>query len=238
MATISFKLDDLTKAEFDHIVERNGLNASEVLRQALEAKLDDLRQQSVGTSLTKKERLSLYNQYTILGLLAETDYERKDCEQKCEALMSGYEREYDALFDFLSDGVPRAVCKEVLDILDMHRAMMNFLIKQTAGQYELEDFRFRGFDGNEESSHYAYCRYFVEELGRYAELSDDLNQGLNTHWPILPTYKHMLSYWQQLPRKWDLTAKDVNELLARKGNVNIGLPKADVILSEEWLSEP
>jgi uncharacterized protein len=237
MATVSFKLDDLVKAEFDHIVERNGLNASEILRQALETKLDELRQRSVGTSLTKKERLLLYNQYAILMVLAKSDYERKDYEQKCEALMSGYEREYDELFDFLSDGVPRAVCQEVLDILDLHRALMNFYVKQASDSYDLEEFRFIGFDGNEETSHYSYCRYFVEELGRYSELSDDRNRGLNSHWPILPTYQSMLTFWKQLPRKWDLSVKEVAELLARKNGSPRYAKKADVVLTREWLED-
>ena len=216
MATISFKLDDSAKAEFDHLVSRNGLNASEVIRQALDAKMDELRQRSVGISLTKKERLFLHNQFTILAALAQNDYERKDYEQKCTAISSGYEREYDDLFVSLDDEVPRVVCQEVLDILDLHRAMTNFVTKHSSDAHQPSDFQFVGFDGNEETSYWSYCRYFIEELGRYPELANDGNRGFNSHWPTLPTYRSMLEYWKQLPRKWDLTPRDIDALIAIK----------------------
>lgn len=50
--------------------------------------------------------------------------------------------------------------------------------------------RFPGFDGNNETEHMSIARYFVRELGRWADFKA---HDMNSHSPMIPVYKRMLS---------------------------------------------
>lgn len=216
MATISFKIDDESKAEFDHLVARLGLNASEIFRQSLRSKMDALRQKSTGLTLTKVERLMLYNQFQILLALQNSAYSSDDLSAKCEALTAGYTAHYDHLVDFFDHDVPRELSEEVIEILEMHRAMYNFYSDIGQNHYEESEFKFLGFDANEESSYYAYASYYVIDLDRYRELRNGERPSLNTHWPILDTYRKMVRHWKTIGEPRNLSRKNVDDLLSIK----------------------
>lgn len=90
------------------------------------------------------------------------------------------------------------VVKEVADVLDMwwllevgykrlkpvERAGVD---KAVGGKV-----KFPGFDGNNETEHLSVARYFVDQLGRWEHFK---NRDLNSHAPLLQSYKRMLQEW-------------------------------------------
>ena len=78
-------------------------------------------------TLNRKERLSYVLQLRILQKLSESDYEKRDLEEKIEALMGGYEGMYEDLFDEF--GIDESIlskdeCEKVWDILEMYRGII------------------------------------------------------------------------------------------------------------------
>jgi uncharacterized protein YfbU (UPF0304 family) len=146
--------------------------------------------------LDKKERLALVNQFLILEKLypEEADYHAKHRQ----AIAEGYELHYDWIFEGLWDGLSKEECKLVLDILDMYRALHFASLKSE--NKELKEhywLKFKGFDGNNESSYMAYCRYFIVDLERFDELRYDQEiPDLNSHMPSVPKYSSMLELWK------------------------------------------
>src|SRR5258708_8853622 len=116
--------------------------------------------------LDKKERLILSNQLKILEKLYPEEATYYALHRK--ALENGYSLNYEWLVEHFSEAMTETECLEVLDILDMYRAITFSYakIKDPAG---IEDFwlKFRGFDGNNETSQYSYAQYFVADLGRF-----------------------------------------------------------------------
>ncbi len=57
---------------------------------------------------------------------------------------------------------------------------------------------FRGFDGNEETVEWVYARYLIYDLGKWRELKETDEDGLNSHGsgPGLDGYRRMLKVWQ------------------------------------------
>ncbi|MFA0289702.1 MULTISPECIES: YfbU family protein, partial [unclassified Vibrio] len=163
----------------------------------------------VEMKLDKKERLALVNQFLILEKLypEEADY----YAQHRQAISEGYELHYDWIYENLWEGLSKEECRRVLDILDMYRTI-HFSAKKCADTTVKEHYwlKFPGFDGNEESSYMAYCRYFIVDLERY----DELRYGqeipdLNSHMPTLDKYDAMLSVWEGFGKPHTLGADKI-----------------------------
>jgi len=158
--------------------------------------------------LTLVERLTLRNQFEILARLGD---DRRPYAEWIEILERGHALLYGELFsDLDADGVDPADAREVLDILDIFRALDDATgrgvpIPACASGRE----RFAGFDANTERSHYAFARFVIEVQGRYAESSH-----VNAHCPTLSRYRELVRRWADMGKAFPLDAIQVAILLA------------------------
>lgn len=145
-------------------------------------------------TLSLTERLILRNQYLILEKLYPDEAE--SLSQTRTALEMGFTRQYGDLFESLCDEVSEETQQEVIDVLNMYRAMLACYqdLKDRQGIPE-HDLRFPGFDANEETSHYSYANYMVKTLGRFQESDPGKNETVNSHFPQLRKYRSMLREW-------------------------------------------
>lgn len=164
--------------------------------------------------LTNFERLSLINQFKILEKLYPE--EQRYYSNHRQALEEGYKLHYNWIFEHMWDEMSEDECKEVVNILDMYRAITFSAeklkdIKNIQEHYWLQ---FRGFDGNNETSQMAYCRYFIKELDRFGELTYGKEYAdFNSHMPSLPKYQKMLQVWNSLDEKHDLNQETLLKVL-------------------------
>lgn len=156
--------------------------------------------------LTKVEKLVLINQYEMLkGIYPNR---REDYEVILSALQDGYEQDFEQLVCRSDTPLTEETYKEVRDILEMFRAITG---------PEGSSVRFAGFDGNEETEHYAYARFLLEERGLWRESRPENNE-YNTHFPVLEDYRLMLSEWERLGRRHDLTAEELDQIVSKAPN--------------------
>lgn len=163
--------------------------------------------------LSKKERLGLIYQLRILEALYPDEAEH--FSENREALESGYSLHYEWLFQSLSDDLSPEACREVLDVLDMYRAI-TFGLQNLADDDSLKTHhraKFRGFDGNNEGQLMGYVRYFIMDLGRFEELKEGKFPSFNSHMPMLETYRRMLTVWRSFSDKFVLSRDDIAALL-------------------------
>ena len=115
---------------------------------------------------------------------------------------------------------PELECKEVIDILDMYRAI-TFSYQKLEDKGELEShlyLKFSGFDGNNETNQMAYAQYFMIDLDRFKELRyDQPSPDLNSHMQMMPKYRSMLSKWKNYKDKDPLSKDDIELILNAKG---------------------
>lgn len=164
-------------------------------------------------NLTKIERLSLINQMKILEKLYPE--EALQFSQNRTALEEGFTLHYDWIFEKLRDEMSGEDCQEVLDILDMYRAI-TFSLREIDGCDDLEKHhlaKFKGFDGNNEGQRLDYVRYFVVELERYDELKQGKLPTFNSHTRMLPTYQKMLERWDKVERSFKMSREQIASVL-------------------------
>jgi len=158
--------------------------------------------------LTRAEKLILVNQYEILkGVFPNRE---KSCDLILAALYGGYEQDFEQLVEDFPDPIPQDVYKEVRDILQMYRALHPPQLEPHA--------RFVGFDGNEESSHYAYAVFLLDDRQLWRESKRD---NYNTHYPVLDKYREMLVEWNKTNQSFELTADEVARIVAKAPNASI-----------------
>ena len=163
--------------------------------------------------LTKKERLGFIYQLRILEALYPDDADHYAKHRT--ALEEGYALQYDWLLENVADDMSEAKCRQVLDILDMYRAI-TFRLSEMPADDPLREHhlaKFTGFDGNNETRQMAYARYFVVDLDRYSELRQDEYPYFNSHCPMLSTYETMLERWNAAVHKHKLTRDEVATIL-------------------------
>jgi uncharacterized protein len=161
--------------------------------------------------LSRKDRVILFNQLLILEKLYPN--EADDYAKLREAVHSGYALEYGRLAESVSDEFSREGCKEVYDILEMHRAL-NFSHKKAG--VRADDVRFEGFDGNGETDQMAYARYLLKDRGLYDELQQK-GYDYNSHFPKLDHYRAMLHEWRALGEKRrELSAAEIQRIISAR----------------------
>jgi uncharacterized protein len=165
-------------------------------------------------NLTKKERVLLINQYRILAELDKS--EAAHYLELIEILQGGYEIFYSKLDEWISDDMPRAEGRFVLDILDLYRAVED--VKRSTKDSRLTAHRysfFRGFDGNDETEYMAFCRFLIEKQGKFQEQQQYLlkNDNLNSHQPMIEKYKRMLAAAASIPDVWQMSAEQALQIL-------------------------
>lgn len=160
--------------------------------------------------LSRTERIILANQARILQALDPDEAEH--WQQVRTVLEHGYALHYSWVFEdvYLDEhAMTAAECSEVLEILDMHRALKwaYTAFPDTSG-IEEHWVRFSGFCGNEESKQLAYARFYCNlDGGRYADM--DRGDDLNSHMPVLDKYRRMLTEWRTSDDKFNLTKEEV-----------------------------
>lgn len=159
--------------------------------------------------LTHKDRVMLS---LVLQILEKLDPDGAEYLQKYRtAIESGYELHYNDLEHIYKDTRSVDECKEVLNILDMFRALKfsyDALAPDEQSTIKPRDISFFGFDGNNETKQFGYADYFINTLGRYEELS---SIDLNSHMPSLPVYGRMLAEYEQTA-KHDLSLDEIRRV--------------------------
>lgn len=168
-------------------------------------------------TLTVNERLVLSNQYLILEVLYPDEADRyKGMRTIVEA---GYELHYNELFVGIAErGLTGEACREVMDILDMYRAL-NYSYKNLKDKegVENENIKFKGFDGNDGSGYFGYARFLVLDQRRWEEVLEGRpGFELNSHSPVNDMYRRMLKEWSDLGKKFDLTSNEIKQILNAK----------------------
>src|SRR5205085_8801355 len=109
---------------------------------------------------------------------------------------------------------------EVVDILDMwsfleegHESLSvsdKDRVKTEAHPFG-DNVHFRGFDGNNETSHFGIARFLVHKLERFDRFE---HRDLNSHFPSIDTYRRMLRVF--LPRRQSLMGArlSANQIIA------------------------
>lgn len=164
--------------------------------------------------LTKKDRVLLINQYKILAAL------NKDEEayylELIEVLERGYEVFYSQIDESVSENMPVDDGRFVLNILDLYRAIEDVKRSTKDGRLMKHEYSFfRGFDGNNETSHMSFCRFLIETQGKFQEQERYKlrNDNLNSHAPMIEKYQRMLDVASAMPSIWTLSADQVLVIL-------------------------
>ena len=116
--------------------------------------------------LTRKERLILWNQYSILEALYPEEAEHYEIRKTIVA--AGYKTHYDSLYEHIDEHeFSEEGAHEVMDILSMFEALQD----SSAEVEEVKGIgswlsRFPGFDGNDEGEQLGYL-YFLVKKGAY-----------------------------------------------------------------------
>lgn len=164
--------------------------------------------------LSLKERLIISNQFKILEKLYPEDAEYYSTYRK--ALECGYKLHYEDIFQHFFDEMTEDECKEVIDILDMYRALTYSYRKLNNKEaIEENDIHFDGFDGNNEINQYLYAQYFIIDLNRFSELTyGNKYPELNSHSPRLEKYRKMLAIWKSIDDRHKLNSEQIRMIIS------------------------
>lgn len=163
--------------------------------------------------LTKKERLSFTYQLLILEKLYPEEADHYAKHRK--ALEEGYALHYDWMVEHLYDELSEAECREVLDVLDMYRAIDTTFKSLESSDVLRQHYlaKFRGYDGNNETAQMGYARYFIVDLDRYSELKETEYPYFNSHAPMIESYRAMLVRWRECPNKFSMSRAELSTVL-------------------------
>ena len=137
----------------------------------------------------------------------------------------GLGSKYPGLFHDHTDS-PQVVT-EVIEILDMWTLIESGYEKLSPkdkrwvdkeSEQDSKDTVFRGFDGNNESEHYAIAVFLIDELERFVNFR---NRIPNSHVPSIDLYRRMLSTFKPMRANLmgrELSAMEIIELLKRKNS--------------------
>jgi uncharacterized protein YfbU (UPF0304 family) len=164
--------------------------------------------------LTKKDRVLLINQYSILAILNEKEADHYN--ELINILANGYEIFYNKVDEWYSDDMPSDEGQFVLNILVLYRAIEN--LKLSANSSELNDHYysfFRGFDGNTEAQYRQFARFIIETQGQFEEQKQYLtqNDNLNSHATMIDKYRRMLTAADDINNIYEINIEQALEIL-------------------------
>lgn len=165
--------------------------------------------------LTIKDRVILYNQYEILKHL---NPEELDIYELNQAILScGFKYNYDELTDGFYDELDESVSKYVFEVFDMYRSLIssyNELSYEEKKSIDMNDIKFKGYDGNEETDYYGYAMFVLEGLRRYDEIYNSGDVVFNSHRNMLYTYNSMLNKWHSFNNRYGvLSLEQIKEII-------------------------
>jgi len=163
--------------------------------------------------LSKKYRLMLINQYRILSILNPDGANSYNIRIKM--LEEGYSLHYDEMVDWISDGMTREECQEVIDILEMYRCLWHSFKKlRDKKGLKKKDVRFPGFDAKDEEKQLNYAEYVMYSLNRYKEFHQRRRlPNHDSYKPMLGHYRAMLSVWNSLGNRRLLSKEEIIQIL-------------------------
>lgn len=167
-------------------------------------------------NLTIKERLTLYNQYTILQKLAQIqgdEYEAEFYGLRAKIVSEGYLYDYYMLNECISDDFSLEDAKLVWDTLDMYSAIYYSYSALDNPKLTKEQIHFEGFDGNYETRSMVYCRFIINDLDRYSEFKEKGYNEYNSHCQRCDKYKAMIKKWNNMGKSYELNEKQIEELI-------------------------
>jgi uncharacterized protein len=169
-------------------------------------------------TLTRKERLTFYNQFKILQQLATDPEDAKHYEELCNVLQNGWQLEYHKVFASIwGEEVSRQDGRFVMDVLDMFKALQlshSQLVDKNG--IDTKDLIFSGFDGNNETDLMSYTEYLKDEAKRW---KDELaNAPMDSHRPRRDFYQRMMDRWNEAKDKWKLTNEEIKHICWWKQN--------------------
>lgn len=169
---------------------------------------------------TKKEKLFLYNQYEILKLLDPDNSEMYLENQR--TIEYGSEADMDHLIEYYY-GTSTEVADEVWNILQMQSALtLSYHKLKDKGDLTEDQVLWKGFDGTDESEHYAYAKYLIHDKELYDEFKEC---EPNSHWHTINSYREKLKKYEDIILKRgkpihspiilvdDLSYEEINEII-------------------------
>lgn len=172
------------------------------------------QERTLDMELTEAERWILSNQFEILKRLSEPE-EAEEFALDREVVECGYSLLYNDSSMHIYPATPQEVCQEVVDILDMFRALQRcYAESDEKPAINKHDIEFLGFDGNNESTMFSFAKFFMLRMDRFEELAESLKGDLNSHMPMLQKYRPMLQLWKSLPseKRYRLRAEDIERI--------------------------
>ncbi|MEW5069665.1 YfbU family protein [Bacillus subtilis] len=162
---------------------------------------------------TKEQRAILINQLEIKQLLDES---RKDLYEKyIEILDRGYSRYYSDIFGELDEELDDTVHKRVVGVLTMYETLYNdrlHLPEEEKKQIDEKDVLFKGFDGNNESSHHSYVNFLVRKMEMFSTIGELIETGkiksTNSHRSMVGYYDELLQRYRSVTEKNNKSFKD------------------------------
>lgn len=161
--------------------------------------------------LTLGERLLLRNQLEIMKALSVPGLSTADYDERIAIVDGGYEVFYpDLLVGMRETAFDGDVATEVMDILDMFRALDNANRKGLTVSGGTGYASFAGFDGNNDP-HYGFARFLIDVQGKYTESAPAKNSHSAS---TLSIYRRMLSTWESQGRPHSPNQAEVDAILA------------------------
>lgn len=166
--------------------------------------------------MDKTQKLILVNQYKILSDLARLhgdEDEEKSYYNNVELLQHGYSREYEGLFEEISDDeLHKEDCDLVWDILELYSYMRSSYKQLENSSLSETDIEFNGFDGNDESKFLAYCNFIIFKLNRFCELTEN-KKDFNSHYRVCSKYKKMIERWTEMGKPYNMSEEQIKTIL-------------------------
>jgi len=169
-------------------------------------------------TLSLLERQQLVNQFRILEKLDPDN--AKDYAARADIIAHGYTIQYDSVFTEVYEEMDVEEGRYVYEVLDLFRVLIRSYEQLVDKQgLTLDDVRFKGFDGNNESRRWAFAEHLKKE-GRWEET---LTGGLNSHSIMTMTlYPRMLERFAPIRQQilashsgnWILTADQIREIIS------------------------
>ncbi len=167
--------------------------------------------------LTVNERLMLSNQYCILEALYPK--EAVLFKRMRTIVEEGYELHYNDLnATILESRISVEDCKEVMDILDMYRALL-FSYRRIDEKEDIDakQLEFEGFDGNSSSGRLGYARFLILTQERWQEVLEGRPDfDLNSHRQVIEMYRRMLQVWKEIDDKFNLKKDEIKNIIEAK----------------------
>lgn len=160
-------------------------------------------------TLTDFERIVLINQLELRKAVSKS----RDFDEAITILSNGYEIFYDQAVGGIYEPMRPDDGKFVLDVLDMFRAIDNFITRHPEDKEisEMRGTRFAGFDGNNETEYMAFTRFLIEKQRKFQEQVPNAAQTdtFNSHLQMIPRYRQQLAVWKAAKEKHDLARDEV-----------------------------